>query len=63
MAKHPTKRIDIMKWFWYVLAACLAVTLGCFGHPILGVVIARLVWCVPNKRNSKTVDDVEDVEA
>lgn len=52
-----------MKWFLNnVLAVLLAVALGCFGHPILGVIIALLVWCVPNERNSKIVDDVEEVE-
>lgn len=41
-----------MKWFWNnVLAVLLAVALGCFGHPILGVIIALLVWCVPNKKD------------
>lgn len=52
-----------MKWFLNnALAVFLAVALGCFGHPILGVIIALLLWCIPNDRNSKTVDDVEDVE-
>lgn len=52
-----------MKWFLNnVLAVLLAVALGCFGHPILGVIIAFLFWCSPNERNSKIVDDVEEVE-
>lgn len=52
-----------MKWFWNnALAVLLAVALGCFGHHILGVIIALLVWCVPDERNSKIVDDVEEVE-
>lgn len=52
-----------MKWFLNnVLAVLLAVAFDYFGHPILGVIVALLVWCVPNERNSKTVDDVEEVE-
>lgn len=52
-----------MKWFWNnVLAVLLAVALGSFGHPVIGVIVALLIWCVPNERNSKTVNDVEEVE-
>lgn len=50
-------------WFWNnVLAVLLAVALGSFGHPVIGVIVALLIWRVPNERNSKTVDDVEEVE-
>lgn len=52
-----------MGWFWNnILAVLLAVALGCFGHPVIGVIIALLIWCVPNERNSKNVDDVDEVE-
>ncbi len=51
-----------MNWFLNnALAVLLAVALGCFGHPILGVVVALLIWCIPNERHSKT-DDAEEVE-
>lgn len=49
-------------WFWNnVLAVLLAVALGCFGHPVIGVIIALLIWCYPSGRNSKT-NDAEEVE-
>lgn len=49
-------------WFWNnVLAVLLAVALGCFGHPVIGVIVALLIWSFPSERNSKKID-AEEVE-
>ena len=48
-----------MRWFWNnFLAVLLAVVLGHFGHPILGAIIAFLIWEYLDKR-SNDGDEIE----
>ena len=47
-------------WFCNnILAVVFAVILCCFGHPVIGVIVALLIWQVPDKRKDDIVEDVE----
>lgn len=51
---------ELIMWFCNnILAVVLAVILCYFGHPVVGVIVALLIWQVPDKRKDDIVEDVE----